>query len=142
MQKGQVLHFPCKKCKKELHFSLFELSQGPIECTGCDSQYDFRDPTLLRQIEKFEKLCHQLLDSSEILSDTCVGIDFEGRSIKVPYKILLTRLGSKLDLKLNGKPLTIQFRLEPLEEMEKLLKSEIDCGTVNSEKPTTIPIQF
>ena len=35
------------------------------------------------------------------------------RELKIPYKLLLTRLNSTLDLMVGDRPLTITFRIEP-----------------------------
>lgn len=119
MQKGHVLHLECQRCKNALHFSVFELEKKHhlLTCEQCGQNYDFNDDLLKRQLLKFEKLCRQILESEEILSDTHVGISVGGKNIKVPYKLLLTRFNSLLDLVIGGKPMSIEFRLEPLKDL-------------------------
>lgn len=115
MQKGHKLQFHCQSCKNLIHFSVFEIERDPlISCSSCNKPYSFSEETLSRQLKKFEALCRQLVESEEILSHTSVGINVGDRHVKVPYKLLLTRLNSSLELKINGKPLTIDFRIEPL----------------------------
>lgn len=116
MQKGHVLHFDCLGCDTPIHFSILELDklEDHLSCTNCKRTYSFEDTTLKRQLQKFEKLCRTIADSEEILSNTSVGISLEGKEVKVPYKILLTRLSSLLDLVIEGKRVSIEFRLEPL----------------------------
>lgn len=99
--------------------SVFELekNQSKIGCPHCEKQYAFTDPTLIRQIKKFEALCRQIQESEEILGQTAVGIDVGDRHIKVPYKLLLTRLSSQLDLLIGGQPVAIRFRIEPAKDL-------------------------
>lgn len=120
MQKGSHLKFSCKACKEPIHFSLSDIEKGEsrIGCPNCDHGYSFSDPTLLRQIHKFAALCEQIKDSQEILSNTSVGIDIGEHHVKIPYKLLLTRLNALLELSIGGEPMKIEFRMEPLLEGE------------------------
>ena len=122
MQKGHVLEFSCQSCEKLVNFSIFELDkqEGEITCTGCSLVYDFSDETLKRQIKKFEGLCNQIQISEEILSNTSIGIYIGDREVKIPFKLLLTRLNSTLDLMIDERPLTIRFRIEPIRDLPKL----------------------
>lgn len=115
MQKGHLLQFSCQCCQYPIHFSVFDLenSEGGVSCPECGLIYDFNDEALRRQLRKFENLCRQIQLSEEILSNTSVGIHIGDREIKIPYKILLTRLNSTLDLMVGERPLTITFRIEP-----------------------------
>ncbi|MEC7838408.1 MAG: hypothetical protein VX777_00040 [Chlamydiota bacterium] len=115
MQKGHTLEINCTKCSSKISFSLFSLKEKNhmISCPNCENKFHFEDPTLLRQLEKFEKLCLQLLESEEILSNTAVGINVGNNHVKIPYKLLLTRLSSTLDLQIGDQPCSIAFRIEP-----------------------------
>lgn len=117
MQKGHLLQFSCQNCKDPIIFSVLNLEAHceNIECAACGLKYNFNDATLIRQLKKFEKLCHQIHDSEEILSNTSVGIYDGDKEFKIPYKILLTRLNSTLDLMIGDRPLSITFRIEPRE---------------------------
>jgi hypothetical protein len=117
MQKGHTLQFKCLTCSTPVHFSIFELDTQPIlPCPGCSKKYAFSDPDLLRQLKKFEGLCRHIHDAEEILGMTSVGIDVGDQHVKVPYKLLLTRLSSNLDLIVGGKPLSVSFRIEPIHD--------------------------
>lgn len=115
MQKGKQLQFPCQNCKSDVQFSIFDLSQksGLVKCPHCSLAYDFSDKDLDRQLRKFTALCEQIQESEEILSNTSVGVFTGEKEVKIPFKILLSRLNSKLDLMIGDKPLTIAFRIEP-----------------------------
>lgn len=116
MQKGHKLQFNCKSCDELVRFSLFDNS--PIVCTHCDKKYLFEDEVLLRQLKKFEALCRQVVDSEEILGNASIGIDMGDQRVKIPYKLLLTRLNSSLDLMIGDQPLSITFRLEPIHDLK------------------------
>jgi hypothetical protein len=109
MQKGHRLQIACKGCKQPIEFSVFELEKGmhQIECAQCHKIYLFEDETLLRQIKLFDTLCRTIRDSEEILSHTAVGIDVGDRHVKIPYKILLSRLSSNLDLKVGDEHISM-----------------------------------
>ncbi len=115
MQKGHHLEFACLGCKTPVTFSIFELdkSEAPVVCSNCNKQYLLQDETLKRQLKKFEALCKQIVDSEEILGNTSIGIDVGEHQVKIPYKLLLTRLNSSLDLTIGDQKVSIVFRLEP-----------------------------
>lgn len=125
MQKGHRLQFDCLECHKPVQFSVFEIENEAdgFCCTHCHKQYVFADPDLQRQLKKFENLCRTLCDSEEILSNTSVGVDVGGRQIKIPYKILLSRLSSHIDLDIGGKKIAIHFRIEPIKDVPKEKKA-------------------
>ena len=125
MQKGHLLQFKCQHCQNPVNFSVFEVenSEEGLNCTQCGAIYDFNDETLKRQLSKFERLCLQIQQSEEILSNAAVGIYLGDREIKIPYKILLSRLNSTLDLTMGGQPLAITFRIEPAMDLLSLNKS-------------------
>lgn len=119
MQKGHQLQFDCMSCKDPVSFSLFTLEKtdGCIACSKCQKRYAFTDETLKRQLKKFEALCRQLIESEEILSNASIGIDVGENHVQIPYKLLLTRLNSNLELSIGNLPVTITFRIEPLKDM-------------------------
>lgn len=120
MQKGHVLQFTCQCCQNPVTFSIFDIDKKNVCCSQCQTSFDFSDEKLGRQLHKFENLCRQIQESEEILSNTSVGIYIGDREIKVPYKILLARLNSTLDLMIDGRPLTITFRIEPAADTPSL----------------------
>lgn len=124
MQKRHLLQFQCITCKEPVNFSVFELDgrDAQISCSQCSKRYAFQDDILKRQIKKFDALCRQILDSEEILSHTAVGIDLGEHHVKIPYKLLLTRLSSTLDLMIGDQPISIAFRLEPLVDYSQAKK--------------------
>jgi hypothetical protein len=118
MQKGHLLQFNCQGCQHPIQFSVLDLEQTDhlLSCTKCKKKYCFDDENLKRQLKKFSKLCYQIHESEEILGSTSVGVDVGGNQVKIPYKLLLTRLNSTLDLKIGDEPLSILFRIEPIKD--------------------------
>lgn len=122
MQKGHSLYFKCLSCHAPIHFSIFDLDHSlSIDCHSCPKKYAFNDPILTRQIKKFEALCCIIHESEEILGNACVGADVGSHHVKIPYKLLLTRLSSSLDLIMNEQPISITFRIEPLQELKHIV---------------------
>lgn len=121
MQKGHTLQFKCLSCATPVTFSVFDLDNQPtICCHSCEKKFAFSDPVLVRQLKKFEALCRQIQDSEEILGTASVGVDVGEHHVKVPYKLLLTRLSSSLDLNIAGQKVPIFFRIEPIKDTPAL----------------------
>lgn len=121
MQKGSQLTFPCLACQNQVAFSLWELHKEDEEvtCPHCNAIYAFKDDSLRRQLQKFDALCRQLVESEEILADTSVGVTLNGQEVLIPYRILLTRFTSVLQLRMGEITLPITFRLEPTQDYPK-----------------------
>lgn len=119
MQKGHVLQFHCISCKNPVQFSIFELDQPQacVTCNECKKIYSFEDEGLKRHLRKFEALCKQIYESEEILGKTSIGVDIGEHHVKIPFKILMTRLTSTLDLQIGEQQVSINFRLEPLHDL-------------------------
>jgi hypothetical protein len=115
MQKGHQLQFKCQECASDVLFSVAETQKG-FSCPQCKKQYVFEDPQLNKQLSLFVSLCEAIKNAEEILSDTHIGIDIGEHHVEIPYKLLLTRLNTTLDLTVGDKPLKIAFRVEPLKE--------------------------
>lgn len=132
MPKGYHLEFRCCKCENPVAFSIFDLDQEAkkIVCSECEQEYAFQDPVLKRQISKFYALCRQIHDSEEILSSTSVAIDIGHHHVKFPYKLLLTRLNSQLDLEIGNQKLALTFRMEPVNDLPE--------GWLESQESTAI----
>lgn len=115
MLKDQQLQFDCQDCPSKVRFSLDETQKG-FTCPQCKKRYLLNDPTLIKQLSLFVALCESIKNAEEILSDTHIGIDIGEHHVEIPYKLLLTRLNTTLDLIVGNKPLKIAFRVEPLKE--------------------------
>ncbi len=122
MKNNHTLHFKCLSCDHHIDFSPFDLDQNTfLVCKGCGKEYAFNDPAFIRQLKKFDALCRQIRESEEILGSASVGVDVGEHHVKVPYKLLLTRLSSVLELNIGGKVVSIVFRVEPTKEATSAL---------------------
>ncbi len=119
MEIGHRLQFACQKCQAAVNFSVLETASftGELCCTQCQQTYRFDDQSLIRQLYLFEALCRQIHQSQEVLGSTSIAIDVGQHHVKVPFNLLLTRLSSVLDLKINGKKTEIIFRIEPIKDI-------------------------
>jgi len=125
MQKGHKLQILCLACEAPILFSVLNRGDfdGVIPCPKCGKKYAFDDETLLRHLRQFEALCRQIHASEEILGGTSIAIDIGSHHVKVPFNILLTRLSSVIDLNIGGKKFSVAFRVEPLIDVPKALKT-------------------
>lgn len=105
----------CIDCKSDVVFSIMDLDKTPtlVTCSSCNKKYALGEETLKRQLKKFAALCQQIQDSQEILGDASVAVDVGGQSVKIPFKLLLTRLKSVLNLQIGNTKLSVAFRVEP-----------------------------
>lgn len=118
MKEQGTFQIDCVCCKQPVLFSVKDLHtlHAPITCTGCGKKYALDDDTLKRQLTLFAALCQQIQLSEEILGNSAVAVDVGPHNIKIPYKLLLTRLKSTLDLKVGDTPLTVNFRVQLTEK--------------------------
>jgi|SaaInlStandDraft_3_1057020.scaffolds.fasta_scaffold205483_1 hypothetical protein len=123
MQQGHQLCFSCIQCSHDVIFSVLNdyTASDVITCTHCDKEYVF-DTTIASQLEKFEALCRQIHLSQDILGDASIAVSVDNREVKIPYKILLTRLNSVMTLSIgSNEDIAIRFRVEPIDEIQKTL---------------------
>jgi len=118
MQKGHSLSFPCTHCGEDVAFNIRSLQDNAlhIECKGCKKPYLFEEGPLLTQIRKFLNLVDVLRNSEDILSMTSVAIRVGDKEVQIPYKLLLTRLTSHLEIEMDGKKVHLLFRSEPAKD--------------------------
>ncbi len=108
------LELACE-CGQDVPFSLADISENKtiVACPSCGKKYGFQEGPLTKKIKLFTDLCKTIRESEEILGDTNVAVDVGPHQAKVPFKLLLTRLRSTLDLKIGDRTLVISYRTEP-----------------------------
>ncbi len=119
VQVGNNLEFRCIKegCGDLVKFSVFNTSQNhSIRCAKCGKEYTFGDD-LMGKLGKFEKLCRAVNEADDILSDTNIGINVYSHHVRIPFRLLLTRLNTQLNLNVGGKDIQIRFRVSPTKDM-------------------------
>ncbi len=120
MQLGSELEFHCveENCDELVHFSVLETAgKNTIKCGKCNRVYTFGQE-LLQKLQLFEKLLRTLHESESILSTTNVVVDVHGKSVRIPFRLLLTRLNTELNLQIAGKEVHISFRIRPLNAVQ------------------------
>lgn len=119
---NDAFHISCINCKTPVPFPLRLLDKLPsiAKCPGCGKPFGIEPGSLARQIKLFIALCQQLKASEEILSNAAVGVQVGKEEVKIPFKLLLTRFRSTLDIDVDGQKFTISYRTEPLKVAETL----------------------
>ena len=83
-------------------------------CPKCHRSYQF-EPELQDKLTKLKDLIIAVRKSKDILGDCNVAVEMPGKSIKIPYALLLTRLNTMITLNLGDKDVDFHFRVEPIE---------------------------
>jgi len=113
-----TIEFRCvnDQCKQVLSFTMLDADEQPLlRCAGCGREYVFNEG-LRAKFKKFARLVDAVRDAEEILGDTNVGLDIQGHSVQVPYRLLLTRMNTLLTLDIGGAKFNFRVRVEPLED--------------------------
>lgn len=116
MNDYDTLEFIClgKECRKVIPFSVLKIEKGQtITCPNCGKKYVF-EKNLIDKVKKFERLILAVRESEDILGNTNVGINVDGHQLKIPYRLLLTRMNTLLTLNIGDQEFTFKFRVEPL----------------------------
>ena len=120
MSEDGNIEFECIKdgCKEVVGFSLRQAEKdSKIICSACKMEYHL-DRSLVGKLKSFENLVQAVKEARDILGNTSVGVTVEQRTVKIHYRLLLTRMTTMLDLKIGDQSLTFRFRVEPLKEEE------------------------
>lgn len=120
MKDYKHIEFNCleEKCGKPVLFKLQEMEKGPsIQCPNCRKEYNFNG-NFIGKLKKFDNLISAVRDAKEILGDTNVAVNFKNHDIRIPYRLLLTRMNTLLTLSIGNKKVEFKFRVEPLRDEE------------------------
>jgi len=109
-----TLRMPCVQCQKKISLPFQPRSPLPWIscCPECGHQFGIDCEEMSRQITLFIDLCEQIQKSEEILSNASIAITVGNKEVKVPFKLLLTRLKSTFDLEVDGKKISVSTRTE------------------------------
>ena len=122
------IEFKCiqDECEGLIAFSILDVGKKiAVQCPSCRNEYTFNQD-FSEKIKKFVELILAVRSAEDILGNTHVAIDVDGRSVRVPYRLLLTRLNTLLTLKIGSNEIIFKFRVEPLEGMAKAANSPHD----------------
>ena len=120
MSEDGNIEFECIKdgCKEIIGFSLRQAEKDQrLTCTSCKNEYRL-DRALVEKLKSFEHLVQAVKNARDILGNTSVGVTVNQHTVKIPYRLLLTRMTTMLDLKIGDQVLNLRFRVEPLKEEE------------------------
>ena len=108
------IEFKCTGCGSNISFSILKMEPDEVlTCKECNKKYFFNEK-FFDQIVRFEKLLEAVHNVRDMLDTTNVAIAFGDEEVKIPYRLLLTRLNTMLTLKMDGKETIFRFRVEPL----------------------------
>jgi hypothetical protein len=118
-----LFQIDCLCCKRPVAFSISDLDTSDLDapyqytsCPECGKKYGLQGETLKRQLKMFAALCRQIQQSEEILGNTAVAVDVGPHNVKIPFKLLLTRLKSTLDLQVGDTKLVVTYRVQPIQK--------------------------
>ncbi len=116
MKDYDAIEFIClgESCRNIIPISVLKIENSKnVVCKKCGKKYIFNEE-LIGKIKKFEKLIITVREAEDILGNTNVGIHLDGHEVKLPYRLLLTRMNTLLTLDIGGQEFTFRFRVEPL----------------------------
>ena len=122
MKNYKQIEFNCleENCRNAIRLDMERIGVGKktnIKCSHCSKEYSFNG-NFVEKISKFDTLVSAIKDAKEILGDTNVAVNFKNREIRIPYRLLLTRMNTLLSLTVGDKKVEFRFRVEPLDEMD------------------------
>jgi hypothetical protein len=118
VKKDSTIEFRCvnEQCREVPSFPLLSVEhETRVRCPGCGREYVF-DGSLREKFGKFARLVDAVRGAEDILGETNVGLDIQGHSVQVPYRILLTRMNTFLTLDIGGTKFNFRLRVEPLDD--------------------------
>ena len=114
-----IIDFNCMEedCDEVVQFNLMQLreNKGLLKCPCCHRQYEFADNVFLDKLNKLRNLLLAVQDAEDILGDVNVGVTTLNGEVKIPYRLLLTRLNTMISLDVGGSKVDFHFRVEPLD---------------------------
>jgi len=115
-----MIDFDCTEedCGQTIEFNLLDLrdSNGEITCENCRRSYLF-DDVFLDKLDKLRVLVLAVQDAETILGDCNVSITTPAGDVRIPYRLLLTRLNTQITLNSTGQKMDFHFRVEPLNNL-------------------------
>ena len=112
-----IVDFDCieNDCKQTIQFDLLQLqtAKGTLSCSHCHIRYQF-DRSFLSKLDKLRRLVLAVQDAEAILGDCNIYINTPTNEVKIPYRLLLTRLNTLISLQVSGTTIDFHFRVEPL----------------------------
>lgn len=114
-----VIDFDCieDECTATIQFNLMDAhaNDGQVKCDACHHCYQF-DDVFLGKLSQLKELVIAVQASEDILGSCNVAVTTPGGEIKVPYRLLLTRMNTLISLSVMDTTIDFNFRVEPLND--------------------------
>ena len=118
-----VVDFICldDECESVIKFNIMDLEEsgGRVTCPECRREYDF-DRSFLDKLERLRTLILSVRAAEDLLGDVNVAITTSTEEIRIPYRLLLTRLNTIISIDIGGVKVDFNFRIEPLNEQRSI----------------------
>lgn len=125
MKNYKHIEFNCleEKCDNPIIFDLPDIEKKSVlKCPKCSIEYNFNG-NFVNKLKKFDKLISAIKEAEDILGNTNVAVNFKNHDIRIPYRLLLTRMNTILILNIGSRKVEFKFRVEPLEENKINIKN-------------------
>lgn len=113
-----LVNFKCieNDCEEVIKFNIMGLkkTKGLLSCPHCHRQYQFSSE-FIGKLDKLRDILFAVHHGEEILGNSNVAVTTPAGEVKVPFRLLLTRLNSILTLEIEGQKVDFAFRIEPLD---------------------------
>lgn len=90
-------------------------SDMQTQCPSCHRSFIF-DDAFANKLHVLQRLIIAIRNAEDILSSTHVAVTTPNGEVKVPYKLLLSRLNTHISLDVQGKKIDFCFWIEPTTE--------------------------
>jgi hypothetical protein len=114
-----LIDFECIEpdCGATIRFDLMSLEKNDrqVTCPDCHRPYRF-DKGFVTKLEKLRQLVLAVREAEEIIGDCNIGVATPAGEVRLPYRLLLTRLNTLVSLKAFDRVIDFTFRVEPLNE--------------------------
>ena len=118
-----VVGFICldEEAESVMKFNIMDLEEagGRVTCPECRREYDF-DRSFLDKLERLRTLILSVRAAEDLLGDVNVAITTSTEEIRIPYRLLLTRLNTIISIDIGGVKVDFNFRIEPLNEQRSI----------------------
>jgi hypothetical protein len=106
---------PAAECGKNIVFDLLTLKENDAQvmCGECMQPYQF-DNSFTRKLDQLRKMVLAVKEAEDIIDDCNVSITTVNGEVKLPYRLLLTRMNTLISLEIFDKVIDFNFRIEPL----------------------------
>lgn len=106
-------------CDGDIRFNIMDMvkQNGVVQCPCCHRIYQF-DEQFQDKLQRLRKMVLAVRQAEDLLDSTNIGVTTLMGEVKLPYRLLLTRMTTVFSVEVEGKKVDFFFRTEPLNETE------------------------